>query len=114
MFYTIEIRVFLGMQQSQKINLHICNAGISVGFGHKKMQIFGSNSSPLGLENTLNLIKYLFLGFKKTCSLGQTLWSKSPDWEQGDKGRSVQMPVPPNPPPLQCKICDEYSQPFQT
>ena len=29
------------------------------------LQFFGSNSSPLGLKNTLNLIKYPFLGFKK-------------------------------------------------
>lgn len=29
-----------------------------VGFGHKKLQFFEPNSSQLGLENTLTLIKY--------------------------------------------------------
>ena len=86
-----------------------------VGFGHKKLQFFEPNSSPLGLENTFNLIKYPFLGFKKP-QFGAKLVVKIPRLGtrgQGKKCSNARTPQE-SPPPLHCKIYDEYSQHFQT
>ena len=47
-----------------KKSIFRCNAGISV-LMKTGVWVLWSNSSPLGLENTLNLIRYLFLGFEK-------------------------------------------------
>ena len=71
-----------------------------VGFGHKKLQFFEPNSSPLELENTLNLIKYPFLGFKKP-QFGAKLVVKIPRLGtrgQGKKCSNARTPKPPTSP----------------
>ena len=69
-----------------------------VGLGHTQLQFFASNSSPLGLENTLHLIKYPFLGFKKP-QFGAKLVVKIPRLGtrgQGKKCLNARTPQPPH------------------
>ena len=68
--------------------------------------VFWSNSSPLGLENTLNLIKYPFLGFEKP-QFGAKFVVKIPRLV-GTRKEVFKCPYPP-PNLSTCKICDEYS-----
>lgn len=86
-----------------------------VGFGHKKLQFLEPNSSPLELENTLNLIKYPFLGFKKP-QFGAKLVVKLPRLgTRGQRKKCSNARTPQeSPPPLHCKIYNKYSQHFQT